>query len=347
MSKSSETVAGLKEEGNKLFSQKKYAEAASKYTDAIRLGSDNSVNAVLYCNRAACSLALKRHDDALSESKKAVELDPHFAKAWGRLGAAHDALTNYADSIEAYQHALSVLKQKPTTTTSSSLRSGYESAIRDVKDKIMRPKTMALPVLMAMARAHSIPVPTPHTLSNMPTIQQAVWYHPKFRTDPPLRLLLIPLNQTEPLRQLELERGPNIKDEIARLLGCRLSDNIVLHSEDQVAYAKGKPDGVGIGRMHTSYEAFMDDFAMSARPINPRACSLLHRPNTHGPILVMKTTFIKAKDSGHFGRSEDILCWEKVNEDELKGDEFRKKREEWVEVMGSGDLPHVLEVRPM
>jgi hypothetical protein len=113
------------------------------------------------------------------------------------------------------------------------------------------------------------------------------------------------------------------------------------------AKAKGKPDGVGIGRMHTSYEAFMDDFAMSARPINPRACSLLRRPNTHGPILVMKTTFIKAKDSGRLGKSEDILCWEKVSEEELKGDEFRRKREEWIEVMGSGDLPHEIEVRPM
>jgi hypothetical protein len=91
---------------------------------------------------------------------------------------------------------------------------------------------------MAMARAHSIPVPTPHTLANMPAIQQAVWYHPKFRTQRPLRFLLIPQNQTEPLRELELESGPNINDEIARLLGCRLSDNIVLHSEDQVAYVR-------------------------------------------------------------------------------------------------------------
>jgi hypothetical protein len=96
--------------------------------------------------------------------------------------------------------------------------------------------------------------------------------------------------------------------------------------------------------MHTSYETFMDDRALSARPLNPRASSLLHRPDTHGPILVVKTTFIKAKDSGRSGLPEDILCWEYVSEEELRGVEFRRKREEWIGVMGGEDL-HVLEVR--
>ena len=219
-------------------------------------------------------------------------------------------------------------------------------------------------MLMAMARAHDIPVPTPHTLDNMPAIHQAVWNHPKFTTDPLLRLFLIPQDEKEPLRQVELVRDSTVKDEICKLLDCKISDNVVLHSEDIIAYvcvfipspchtntvittsqAKGKTDGVGIGRMHTSYEAFMDDFALSRRPLNRRASTLLHRPDTHGPILVMKTAFIKAKDSDRLGRSEDILCWEKITEAELKGDTFKKLREEWIEVMGSGDLPHVLEIR--
>jgi len=208
--------------------------------------------------------------------------------------------------------------------------------------------------------------PLPHTLDNMPAIHRAVWYHPKFTTDPLLRLFLIPQNEKEPLRQVELVSDSTVKKEICKLLGCDLSDNVVLHSEDQIAYvrvfissstlhnynyhvlkAKGKPDGVGIGRMHTSYEAFMDDFALSRRPLNRRASTLLHYPNAHGPILVMKTTFIKAKDSGRLARSEDILCWEKITEAELKGEAFKKLREEWIAVMGSGDLPHVLEIWPM
>lgn len=215
----------------------------------------------------------------------------------------------------------------------------------DVKDKIMKPQTMSLPVLMAMARAHDIPVPTPHTLDNMPAIHRAVWYHPKFTSEPLLRLFLIPQNEKEPLRQVELVRDEMVTKEICKLLGCGLSDSVLLHSEDQLAYAKGKPDGVGIGRMHTSYEVFMDDFALSRQPLNRRASTLLHRPNTHGPILVMKTTFIKAKDSGPLGRTEDILCWEKITEAELKGKAFRKLREEWIRVMGSGDFPRMLQIR--
>ena len=91
----------------------------------------------------------------------------------------------------------------------------------------------------------------------------------------------------------------------------------------------------------------MDDFALSRRPLNRRASTLLHRPNTLGSILVMKTTFIKAKDSGRLGRSEDILCWERITEAELKGEAFRKLREEWISVMGPGDLPHVLQILPV
>jgi hypothetical protein len=118
-----------------------------------------------------------------------------------------------------------------------------------------------------------------------------------------------------------------------------------LHNNDTLQ-AKGKPDGVGIGRMHTSYEAFMDDFALSRRPLNARASALLHRPDTHGPILVMKTTFIKTKDSGPVGRAEDILCWDRITEAELRGEAFKKLREEWIAIMGSGDLPHVVRTLP-
>jgi Flp pilus assembly protein TadD len=60
MSQSSDsklTAVELKAEGNEFFRQKKYDQAAIKFTKAIDL--DRS-NAVLYANRAACHLALKR-----------------------------------------------------------------------------------------------------------------------------------------------------------------------------------------------------------------------------------------------------------------------------------------------
>jgi hypothetical protein len=47
----------LKEEGNALFTQKDYALASVKYTEAIMV---DDKNAVLYANRAACRLATRQ-----------------------------------------------------------------------------------------------------------------------------------------------------------------------------------------------------------------------------------------------------------------------------------------------
>lgn len=163
-------------------------------------------------------------------------------------------LTNYAESIESYERAIAIVSKPDPTAAESSLQIAYEHAVMDVKDKIMKLQTMyvsllpsdthirviinfqrSLPVLMALARAHDIPVPTPHTLENMSAIHRDVWYHPKFTTQPLLRLFLIPQNEKEPLRQVELVRDSTMRKEICKLLGCNLSDNIMLHSEDMIA----------------------------------------------------------------------------------------------------------------
>jgi hypothetical protein len=51
-----------------------------------------------------------------------------------------------------------------------------------------------------------------------------------------LPLLLIPQSQTEPLTHHEITLGLDTSSKIARLLGCSLTDSVVLHSEDQIAY---------------------------------------------------------------------------------------------------------------
>jgi hypothetical protein len=55
--------ADLKAQGNALFSAKKFKQAEKKYTEAIEAGdeeADAKGQAVLYSNRAACRLSLKR-----------------------------------------------------------------------------------------------------------------------------------------------------------------------------------------------------------------------------------------------------------------------------------------------
>ena len=46
----------LKSDGNKLYTKKDFAGAYDKYTEAIAAGGEN---AILYANRAACSIGLK------------------------------------------------------------------------------------------------------------------------------------------------------------------------------------------------------------------------------------------------------------------------------------------------
>jgi tetratricopeptide (TPR) repeat protein len=116
----------LKDQGNELFGKKDYRKAISKFTQAIEL--DGDAKAILFANRAACHLALKRssllephcllwygllslrassYQQGLDDAKKvltlvfrhcwihwthdqATELDPKYAKAWYRLGVAND-----------------------------------------------------------------------------------------------------------------------------------------------------------------------------------------------------------------------------------------------------------------
>ncbi len=57
LQKSLAEAAKLKDEGNAFFKKKEYQQAYLKYTDAIE---NDERNAVLYANRAACSLSLRR-----------------------------------------------------------------------------------------------------------------------------------------------------------------------------------------------------------------------------------------------------------------------------------------------
>ncbi len=54
-----EKAQQLKGEGNELFEKKEYTKAYDKYTAAI---DEDENNAILYSNRAACSLATGKYD---------------------------------------------------------------------------------------------------------------------------------------------------------------------------------------------------------------------------------------------------------------------------------------------
>jgi len=97
-----ERAKELKLEGNELFKANKLHDAREAYSEALYLtpSTETKDKAVLHCNRAACLQKLSRWDDVVEDCKKAIELDPTYAKAYHRRSAAHEALNKWHDANE-------------------------------------------------------------------------------------------------------------------------------------------------------------------------------------------------------------------------------------------------------
>ncbi|KIJ31284.1 hypothetical protein M422DRAFT_267089 [Sphaerobolus stellatus SS14] len=116
-------VEQIKAEGNALYGRRKHVEAIKKYDVAIGRVGDN---AVLYANRAACYLALKKFQNARDDASKATEHDPNYAKAWGRLGASWEGLGDKEKAKDAYRSAIRCIDAvTPLTEANRNLKDQY------------------------------------------------------------------------------------------------------------------------------------------------------------------------------------------------------------------------------
>ena len=98
-----EDANDAKERGNQALKEKNYDEAIAAYTDAIRLDGNNHV---YYSNRSAAHASKKAFTEALNDAEKCVQMEPSFARGFGRKGAALYGLGRYADAIVAYKRGL-------------------------------------------------------------------------------------------------------------------------------------------------------------------------------------------------------------------------------------------------
>ncbi|KAG2393713.1 hypothetical protein C9374_007244 [Naegleria lovaniensis] len=99
-------IEALKEEGNKLLRNGKYQEAYDEYTKAIEIDPKNAnLNAVLYCNRAAAATKLGKHEVAVKDATKAIELNDSYLKAYMRRGSSYIELEQYEDAMRDYNRA--------------------------------------------------------------------------------------------------------------------------------------------------------------------------------------------------------------------------------------------------
>ena len=94
----------MKEEGNSAFKSGRYQAAIEKYTEALGIDPTNKgMNAKLLQNRAQCKLKLKQYDEAISDSEKAVNLDPGYTKARKTKANALGQAGKWEDAVKEWK----------------------------------------------------------------------------------------------------------------------------------------------------------------------------------------------------------------------------------------------------
>lgn len=94
----------LKQEGNAEFKSGRYQAAIQKYDEALQVDPSNkSINSKLLQNRAQCKLKLKKYDEAITDSERAVSLDPGYTKARKTKANALGQAERWEDAVKEWK----------------------------------------------------------------------------------------------------------------------------------------------------------------------------------------------------------------------------------------------------
>ncbi|KXZ42467.1 hypothetical protein GPECTOR_144g730 [Gonium pectorale] len=121
---------GLKREGNELFGQGKWAEAAAKYNEALDAApaSAPKERAIYFSNLAACNIKMDEFAAAVQNCTAALELEPSYAKAHMRRCEAFERL----DELD---HALSDAKALLAAAPGNAWASAKVAALQPKVDE--------------------------------------------------------------------------------------------------------------------------------------------------------------------------------------------------------------------
>lgn len=103
-----EEIEALKEQGNKEFSEGNFFQALSHYSQAIMM----QPTPVLYCNRAACLLKMKKYDDAIEDCDQALALDKQQIKAYYRKSQALSKQGKLLEASKVIKEGLELVESK-------------------------------------------------------------------------------------------------------------------------------------------------------------------------------------------------------------------------------------------
>ncbi|ELU44573.1 TPR_1 domain-containing protein [Rhizoctonia solani AG-1 IA] len=154
-------LVSLKAEASELFKSGDSKGAKRVYTRALaHTDLDPHEKAVLYCNRAAAEMKLRRFEDAIADSKRSVEADPNYSRGYERLATAQlvgcvpivifcsntsKGLHRYNDAYESYGKAIALLDDISEPTSADIARKvKIEQALAEAQRKEAGPDVLLI-----------------------------------------------------------------------------------------------------------------------------------------------------------------------------------------------------------
>ncbi|EOA39808.1 hypothetical protein CARUB_v10008469mg [Capsella rubella] len=93
-------VARARARGNDLYKSERYTEASSAYAEGLRL---DPCNAILYCNRAACSFKLGMWERSIEDCNQALRYQPRYTKPLLRRAASNSKMERWGAAVSDYE----------------------------------------------------------------------------------------------------------------------------------------------------------------------------------------------------------------------------------------------------
>lgn len=118
--------------GATAWSSGNFEDAVKHFTKAIDSSTDKEFLKVIYSNRSAAQLKLKRNSEGLADANKCVELDANWTKGYMRKGDALYAQGKHAEAYNAYNAGLRVdSKDKTLIEKAEQVMKAMRSATSD------------------------------------------------------------------------------------------------------------------------------------------------------------------------------------------------------------------------
>jgi len=273
-----------------------------------------------------------------------VQLAPAWPKGHNRRALALIGAGRWAEAICAYERFLKLAHNPQVAERLEELKRDlykprFETRAERSAEDLLDPMAASQEFVRNMIWAREVIVsPDASMLQLRKALEAHIIKFPGPNFEPKRRYLLIPSPDQPAGGPRNIEIGPedaamnNLEKKMKELLGCDDIATETLYSDDHAEQLRGNTDGVGIGYFYHLWSAYMDDNGNNRRRYNPLASRLLHRPNTHGPVAVVKILCLKWQESAmqilDSQAPTEAIGWKLLTLEELESDEWRKMREE-------------------